>query len=176
MDSVKGTQMSGTKRRRRFTFAAAGALLGVVALAATVAAAGPMAGGGTAAADALKLTREQVTELRQDGLSLAQIAERQGVSVASVVDALVARWTERIQARVENGALTDVEATALTERVREQAEAMVQQTAAGGMHGAAVGAGPANGGTGGGVGPGPRGTGDGTGTCDGTGPHGPGRP
>ncbi len=170
--------------RRKLSLATVVAGLGALAIAATVAAAGPQNGGGLAAAEALNLTRDQVMEMRHDGLSLAQIAEQQGVAVSRVVDALVARWTERIEARVENGALTQDEATALTEQVRERAEAMVQQTAAGGMQGAAVGAGPANGagngsagnGVGGGVGPGPRGDGDGTGECDGTGPHGPGRP
>ncbi len=168
---------------RKLGLAGAVAALGALAVAATVAAAGPQNGGGQAAADALKLTREQVMELRHDGLSLAGIAEQQGVATSDVVDALVTRWTERIEARVENGALTEDEATALTEQVRERAEAMVAQTELGGMQGAAVGAGNngagnragANG-TGSGVGPGPRGDGDGTGECDGTGPHGPGRP
>jgi lambda repressor-like predicted transcriptional regulator len=167
--------------KRRFALAGAAAALGALALAATVAAAGPRNGqaAGQAAADALGLTREQVTEMRQEGLSLAQIAEKQGVSVSSVVDALAAGWSERIQERVENGALTDEQAAALQEQVRERAEAMVRQTDLGGMQGAAVGAGPANGagqGAGGGMGPGARGTGVGPGACDGTGPHGAGRP
>jgi hypothetical protein len=171
--------------KKRFALAGAAAALGALALAATVAAAGPMNGqaGGQAAADALKLTRDQVMELRHDGLSLAQIAEQQGVATSTVVDALTVQLRERIGVRAENGALTEAQATTLQEQVRERAEAMVQQTDTTGMRGAAVGAGPANGNgaaagdsMGGGVGPGPRGTGDGTGDCDGTGPHGAGRP
>jgi hypothetical protein len=171
--------------KKRFALAGVAAMLGALALAATAAAGGPMNGQGAAqpAADALKLTRDQVMELRQDGLSLAQIAEQQGVSTSGVVDALAARWTERIALRAENGALSEEQAAALQEQVREHAEAMVQQTDMSGMHGAAIGAGPANpngaaagDGVGSGVGPGPRGTGDGTGECDGTGPHGAGRP
>ncbi len=168
---------------RKLGLAGAVAALGALAVVATVAAAGPQNGGGQAAAQAVGLTREQVMELRHDGLSLAGIAEQQGVAPSDVVDALVTRWTDRIEARVENGALTKDEATAVTDQVRERAQVMVQQTAAGGMQGAAVGAGgngagkqAAANGAGGGVGPGPRGDGDGTGECDGTGPHGPGQP
>ncbi len=155
--------------RKRFAFAGAAAMLGALALAATVAATGP--GQGQVAADALKLTREQVMELRHDGLSLAQIAEKQGVPVSTLVDAVTTRLVDRIQVRVENGALTEEQATPLREQVRERAEAMVQQAEMGGMQGAAVGAGPANG-RGAGAG---TGTGTGTGECDGTGPHGAGR-
>jgi len=160
---------------RRLTLAGGLAALGALALAATVAAAGPRSGqaAGGAAAEALGLTREQLIELRQEGLSVAQIAEQQGVTAESVVNALVARWTLRIQERVQNGGLSEEEASALTEQLRERAQAMVQETEATGMQGAAVGAGA---GVAGGVGPGPRGTGDGTGECDGSGPHGAGRP
>lgn len=167
--------MDGTMTIRRLTFAGGLAALGALVLAATVAAAGPMGrqAGGSAAADALNLTQEQITDLRAQGLTLAQIAEQQGVPVESVVDALVARWTERLQNRVENGALSEEQASALTEQLRERAQAMVQDAEMTGMHGAAVGAGS---GVGGGVGPGPRGTGDGTGECDGSGPNGAGRP
>ncbi len=171
--------MKTTTMRRALGVATLVASLGALAVVATVAAAGPRNGSGQAAADALNLTREQVMDLRHDGLSLGQIAEQQGVPASSVVDALAARWTERIQVRAENGALTDEQATALQAQVRARAEATVGQTDLGGMQGAAVGAGPANGagtGVGGGVGPGPRGSGDGTGECDGTGPHGAGRP
>jgi hypothetical protein len=160
---------------RRLTLAGGLAALGALALAATVVAAGPRSGqaAGGAAADALGLTQEQLIELRQEGLSVAQIAQQQGVTVESVVDALVARWTLRVQERVQNGGLSEEEASALAEQLRERAQAMVLETEATGMQGAAVGAGA---GVAGGVGPGPRGTGDGTGECDGSGPHGAGRP
>ena len=138
------------------------------------------------AAAVLGLTQDQVREMRQDGLSLADIAAKQNVDVQKVVDALVAQWSERIDVRVENGALTAQQATELKAALESRATAMVEQTAPGGMQGAAVGAGPRSGvgrmagaaaGTPGtGAGPGPRGTGTGQGACDGTGPHGPGRP
>ena len=136
-----------------------------------------------AAAEVLGLTQSQVGELRRDGLSLAQIAAQQSVDPQKVVDALVARWTERIDVRVENGALTADQATTLKSALQTRATSFVEQTATGGMAGAAVGAGPRSGagmragsGSGTGTGPGPRGTGTGTGDCDGTGPHGAGRP
>ena len=48
----------------------------------------------------------EVQALRHDGLSLAQIAEKKKVDPQKLVDALAARWTSRIDARVANGALT----------------------------------------------------------------------
>ena len=160
-----------------------GTVLGSFFLVATVAAANPTpatsappaTSGGTVAA-VLGLTPAQIRELRHDGLSLAQIATRQKVEVQKVINALVARWRERIEARVKNGALTAAEATQLESQLTTRAQSTVSSTEPGGMQGAAVGAGPRSGagnGDGTGSGPGPRGTGDGT--CDGTGPNGPGR-
>jgi hypothetical protein len=178
-------------------------LLVVPAALAVGPASSPGAAGQAPAAEAaavLGLTQAQVNELRRDGLSLAQIAARQNVDAQKVVDALVARWAERIEVRVENGGLTTTQATELKTALQARATAFVDQTAPGGMAGAAVGAGPRSGagagagagagvnlgtgagpgprgaGTGTGTGPGARGTGTGTGDCDGMGPHGPGRP
>lgn len=158
-----------------------GGLLGSLLLVATVAAADPTstpspsatpATRGVAVASVLGLTQAQIQELRHDGLSLAQIATQQKVEIQKVVDALVARWRERIADRLENGAITSAEAATLQSQLTTQAQTMVNKTTLGGMQGAAVGAGRANGG-GNGTG---AGTGTGTGTCDGTGPHGAGRP
>lgn len=103
---------------RRLLIATGAAALLVIAVVATVAAAGPMgrAGGAGAteragtqadvAADILGLTRDAINDLRHDGLSLAQIAEKQKVDPQKLVDALTMQWTARIDARVENGALT----------------------------------------------------------------------
>jgi hypothetical protein len=185
---------------KRLALALSVAALAVLAIAATVSAAGPPATQQrTQARDAdtlptlLGLTRTQLAELRQDGLSLAQIADRQDVDPLKLIDALVARWTERIEARVTAGALTSDEAAALKEQVALRAKAMVNQAAAGGMRGVAVGAGPGamgavgratddqavqggpgagRGGVGAGMGAG-VGRGSGTGTCDGSGPNGP---
>jgi hypothetical protein len=171
---------------RRLAISLTLAALAILAVVATVAAAGPAQGRAadqvrarTTVTNVLGLTQAQVRDLRQDGLTLAQIAERQKVDAQNLIDALGAQWVSRIEARVHNGALTPTEATALKEQVAVKAKAMVNQTATGGMRGAAVGAGPGNGaglganGSGAGTG---RGNGSGTGTCDGTGPHGPTAP
>ena len=161
-----------------------GASLAVLVLVGAVAAAGPRSdptGDQVRDRDAipaiLGLTEAQVMELRQDGLSLDQIAERQNVDPQKLVDALKAQWTERIEARVANGAISADRATELKSRLELQARNMVYKTTIGGVHGAAVGAGPGAGamdgagsGFGGGrmaAGAGARGTG--TGICDGTG-------
>jgi hypothetical protein len=129
----------------------------------------------------LGLTQAQIQEQRQDGLSLAQIAERQNVDPQKLVDALQARWTERITWRLDNDAITAARAAELRAQVETQARNMVYKTTLGGMQGAAVGAGPQAGtmnGTGNGqgagagngspgAGPGARGSGDGI--CDGSG-------
>jgi hypothetical protein len=173
---------------RRLILAVGGAmLLGLMAVA-TVLAAGPngqgaagpngqgAAGQGTIIPSVLGLTQAQIQEQRQDGKSLAQIAQQQGVDPQKVVDALTTRYAERIQERVENGGLTAAEATELKAQVELRAKDMVNKTTLGGMQGVAVGAGPANG-NGNGNGAGNAGNGgNGTGTCDGTGPHGNGQP
>ncbi len=172
--------------KRKILGAAGAGLASLVFAAATVAAADPTpspSAASTRASDTvpavLGLSQAQVQALRHDGLSLAEIAAKQEVDPQRLVDALAARWTSRIDVRVANGALTAAEATTLKAQVQAQATSMVNKVTLGGMQGAAVGAGRqgrAAGGSGAGTGPGPRGTGTGTGTCDGTGPHGAGRP
>ncbi len=166
---------------RRMIFALGGAAFGSLLLVAAVAAADPSPSPSPATsarigtvANVLGLTQAQVHALRNDGLSISQIAAQHSVDVQKVIDALVAQWKERIEARVANGALTQAEAAALEAKLKTQAQTMVTSTTPGGMQGAAVGAGPANG----------NGNGDatrardgsGTGACDGTGSHGPGHP
>ncbi len=171
---------------KKLPMAFGGAALAILALVATVAAASPSpapAAGPAAPArergmdgtltSILGLTQAEVMDLRHDGLSLAQIAERQKVDPQKLVDALAAQWTERIDARLAAGAITSAQATELKGQVQLRAKDMVFKTTSGGMRGVAVGAGPGSGGR---MGAGTRGAGSGTGTCDGTGPHGAGRP
>jgi hypothetical protein len=174
---------------RRLILATGAAALLTIAVVATVAAAGPMGRGagraidqvGTQAdviAEALGLSQDAIDDLRHDGLSLAQIAEKQKVDPQKLVDALMVEWAARIDARVQAGALTADQATALKAQLETRAKDMVYRVTLGGMQGAAVGAGPANmqgarNGTGNtpnpGTGMGGRGRGAGTGACDGTG-------
>lgn len=165
---------------KKLIISSAVAGLAILTLVATVAAADPSpppARDQVRARDVipaiLGLTQQQVTELRRDGLSLAQIAERQRVDPQKLIDALVTRWTERIEERVANGALTPEQAAQLRTQVELRARDMVHKTALGGMRGAAVGAGL---GYGAGHGNGQAAGRLGTGTCGGDGPHGPGRP
>jgi len=137
---------------RRILIAGGAAALLTIALVATVAAAGPHGRAGMAAeragaqsdvvTDILGLSRDAIDDLRHDGLSLAQIAERQKVAPQKLVDALVAQWTARIEARVQAGALTPDQATTLRTQLTTRAKDMVYRTTLGGMQGAAVGAGP----------------------------------
>ena len=154
---------------RKLIFSIGGAALVALMAVATASAAGPGQGAGsgqgTVVSPIVGLTQAQIRELRQDGLSLAQIAERQKVDPQKLVDALKARYLERIDARVANGGLTQAQATELKSQVELRAKDMVNKTTAGGMCGVAVGAGH-----------GLMGAGGGSGTCDGTGPHGAGRP
>lgn len=168
---------------KRLSLALAGAALAILAVAATASAAGPTPSPATDQLRArdtipalLGLSQAELMDLRRDGLTLAQIAERHNVVPQKLIDALVAQWALRIDARVQNGGLTSDAAVALKEQLTLRATAMVNQVPLGGMRGAAVGAGPANGnGMGAGRAAGPNGTAAGTGTCDGTGPHGQGR-
>jgi hypothetical protein len=101
----------------------------------------PAATTGTVAA-ILGLTDAQVMAFRQQGLSLAQIAEQQKVDPQKLIDALAAQWSARIDARLAAGALTTDQAKTLKDNLAVQAKAMVYQATVGGMRGAAVGAGP----------------------------------
>ena len=169
---------------KRLSLALTGAALAILAVATTASAAGPTptpAGDQVRTRDAipaiLGLSQAELMELRRDGLTLAQIAERQDVVPQKLIDALVEQWTLRIDARVQNGGLPADAAVALKEQLTLRATAMVNQAPLGGMRGAAVGAGSANGnGMRPGGAAGANGTSPGTGTCDGTGPHGQGRP
>jgi hypothetical protein len=51
------------------------------------------------AADALGISEEELRAALEDGQSIAQVAEAQGVDVQTVIDALVAAATERLEAR-----------------------------------------------------------------------------
>ncbi len=185
---------------RRLLIATGAAALLTIALVATVAAAGPQGRHGVAAqaaeragtqsdvvADILGLSRDAIDDLRHDGLSLAQIAEQRKVDPQKLVDALVAEWTARIEARVTAGAISTEQATALKEQLETRARDMVYRTTLGGMRGAAVGAGPDNApgagngqalrdgsGAGRAAGAG-RGAGNGAGPADGTGTRGANR-
>jgi hypothetical protein len=166
--------------KRLFLSIGAAALV-LLVLAGGVVAADPTASPGTqirardTISTILGLTQTEVMALRHEGLSLAQIAERQKVDAQKLVDALKAQWIERIDARVAIGAITPAAASTLKAQVETRAKDMVYKVTIGGMRGAAVGAGPMGAGQ---AGPGQSGTsrgmggwagGSGVRACDGTG-------
>ena len=164
---------------KRLSLSLGAAALVLLVLAGGVVAADPTASPGAQvrARDTiptvLGLSQTEVMALRHDGLSLAQIAERQKVDPQKLVDALKAQWIERIDARVTIGAITAATADTLKAQVEAQAKDMVYKVTLGGMRGAAVGAGAGQMGAGQmGAGRGMGGWAGGSGVrpCDGTGP------
>ncbi|MFN8631382.1 MAG: hypothetical protein U0838_14020 [Chloroflexota bacterium] len=97
---------------------------------------------GTTLSAILGLSNAEIMALRQQGLSLAQIAERQKVDPQKLIDALVAQWSARVDARLAVGAITADQAKTLKANLAVQAKGMVYQVTLGGMRGSAVGAGP----------------------------------
>jgi hypothetical protein len=93
----------------------------------------------------LGLDHDALMALRQQGLTLAQVAERQQVDPQVLIDALAAQWTVRIEQRLALGALTADQAETLRAEVAVRAKAFVNQVPLGGMGRQAVGAGPAAG-------------------------------
>lgn len=77
-----------------------------------------------AAAEALGVDRDDLREQLRGGATLAEIAEQQGVEVATVVDALVAELAGHLDERVADGDITREEAdeklAEATERITER--------------------------------------------------------
>ena len=100
---------------------------------------GLLGAGLSAAADALGLDEEELrTTLSQEGTTLADVAQAQGVGVSELVDALVATAQEHLAAAVEEGHLTQAQAdervTELRERITERVSSDLPQRL--GRHGA----------------------------------------
>jgi polyhydroxyalkanoate synthesis regulator phasin len=76
-----------------------------------------------AAAEALGISEDDLHDALSDGQSIAEVASAQGVDVQTVIDALVAEATARIDDAVADGDLTEEEATErkadLVERVTD---------------------------------------------------------
>lgn len=66
----------------------------------------------SAAADALGMTEAELRTAAQDGKTLADLAEQEGVSEDALVDALVAAARERLAAAVTDGRITQEQADA----------------------------------------------------------------
>ncbi len=79
----------------------------------------------------LGLTPEELCELRQEGKSLAEIAAEQGVTVDELVEAIMAEKTAAVQARVDNGTLTQEQAGLMIQQRAERTEQAVSRTTTG---------------------------------------------
>jgi hypothetical protein len=63
------------------------------------------------AAEALGITEDELHDALRDGQTIAEVASAQGVDVQSVIDAMVAEATTRIDDAMADGDLTEEEAT-----------------------------------------------------------------
>jgi hypothetical protein len=102
------------------------------------------------AAGALGVTEAELRSALEEGKSIADVAEEQGVAVQEVVDALVAAATERLDQAVEDGRLEEDRAEEIKAALPERVAAMVEREGLPGPRGR----GPEGVGPGGGMGPG----------------------
>ena len=86
---------------------------------------------GETVSELLGITFEERCELRQEGNSLADIAALQGVTVDELVGAIMAERTALVQARVDDGTLTQEQADSMIEHMVERTELAVSRTANG---------------------------------------------
>lgn len=75
--------------------------------------------------EVLGLDEEALQAAREDGQTLADLAEQQGVSIDTLVDALVEPKLERLDEQVEAGELTEEEAAERAVRIEERVTARV---------------------------------------------------
>jgi hypothetical protein len=102
------------------------------------------------AADTLGVTETELLSALEEGKSIADVAEEQGVDLQEVVDALVAAATERVDQAVEDGRLEEDRAEETKAALPDRVAAMVQREGLPGRGGR----GPEGFGPGGGMGPG----------------------
>jgi hypothetical protein len=125
-------------------------------VATTLAERGPLGRGGhggpgggrevaAAAAEALGLTVDELRTAAQEGTTLAELAQREGVPTSTVVDAMVAAAEAHLAEEVAEGDLTQAEADARGAELRTRITASVDEPlrlGRGGRHGHRHGGGP----------------------------------
>ncbi len=82
----------------------------------------------TVLADALRMTTDDLMAAFQEGKSIADIADEQGVAVDTVVDTLVTKAEEHLATLVEDGRLTQDEADSKLETIREEITTRINDT------------------------------------------------
>ena len=98
-----------------------------------------------AAAEALGLTVEELRTAAREGTTLGALAEREGVSTSTVVDAMVAAAEAHLAEEVAEGDLTQAEADARADELKTRITASVDEPlrlGRGGRHGHGHGDGP----------------------------------
>ena len=79
------------------------------------------------AAETLGVTEDELRDALRGGDTLAEVAEREGVAVDTLVQALVAEARERLAAAVEDGRLTQAEADGKAADLQERITTAVQE-------------------------------------------------
>ena len=86
---------------------------------------GPGGGGFGNIAEALGVDGAEIREALQNGDSIADIAEAQGVDLDSIVETLIAEAGERLDAAVEAGRIDEAQAAEMLEQAEEKANDIV---------------------------------------------------
>ena len=76
-------------------------------------------------AEILGLEGSEMREALRNGSSIAELAEAQGIDTGDIVDAIVARAEERLDAAVVNGRIDDAQASEMLTQAAERAEGLV---------------------------------------------------
>lgn len=84
-----------------------------------------------AVAEALGITEDELHDAIEDGQTIAEVADANGVDVQTVIDALVAEATARIDAKVADGDLTQEQADELKAELTERITDLVDGEGAG---------------------------------------------
>ena len=87
---------------------------------------GPLHGGVEVLEEVLGLSSDEIQAGLDDGKTLADLAEEQGVAVDDVADALVAQATERIDEAVADGKIDEDRAEQAKERLEEMIDRAVE--------------------------------------------------
>jgi len=79
------------------------------------------------AAEALGITEQELRDALRDGSSIAELAEQRGVDLQTVIDALVAEATARIDEQVAEGDLDAERAAELKEQLEQRITDLVER-------------------------------------------------
>lgn len=86
---------------------------------------------GAAIADLFGMTPDELADARNDGQSLADLAEEEGVDQQSLVDTMLAERKEMLAQAVANGRLTQEQADAMLERMTTRVQERVEDPSVG---------------------------------------------